>query len=130
MKPIVLDGYSKYKSTDVHVGILKVIAILRKLNMKNDKIKDRLNNCMANEECYKQLFGYLACLLLYAKRNAILGRMKYRSQFGNEDSVFEVQRLDNQGKAICSFYYERQTINGNNVDISQVLDRILEMVAP
>ena len=130
VKPIVLDGYSKYKSTDVHVGILKVIAILRKLNMKNDKIKDRLNNCMANEECYKQLFGYLACLLLYAKRNAILGRMKYRSQFGNEDSVFEVQRLDNQGKAICSFYYERQTINGNNVDISQVLDRILEMVAP
>jgi len=130
VKPIVLDGYSKYKSTDVHVGILKVIAILRKLNMKNDKIKDRLNNSMANKECYKQVFGYLACLLLYAKRNAVLGRMKYKSQFGNEDSVFEVQNLDNQGKAICSFYFERPTTNRINEDISQVLDRLLEMVAP
>lgn len=129
VKPIVLDGYSKYKSTDIHVGVLKVIAILRKLGMKNVKIKDRLNECMANKEGYKQVFGYLACMLLYAKRRAILGRMKYRNQIGIEDSVVEVQRLDNQGKAICSFYYERQTMSSVEEDISKVLDGLLAMVS-
>ena len=75
------------------------------------------------------MFSYMACLLLYAKRGNVLGRMSYRKQVGNEFSIVDVQRVDEHGKAVCQFYYERGPSNDVTGDISIVLDKLLAMVS-
>lgn len=125
---VKLDYYSRVKN-EINIGVLKVIAILRKLGMTDEEIKERLNQCMASQEGFHQVFSYMACLLLYAKRGNVLGRMSYRKQVGNEFSIVDVQRVDEHGKAVCQFYYERGPSNDVTGDILIVLDKLLAMVS-
>jgi hypothetical protein len=50
------------KTIDLHDGVLRVIAILRKIGMSNDDIKNRLMACMEEKEHYKnrlKLYGWI-----------------------------------------------------------------------
>lgn len=89
------------KTIVLHDGVLRVIAILRKLGMSNDDIKNRLIICMENKEQYKAVFGYMAGFLAYIKWGNYKGILHYRSQHGNEPSIFKINTFDQYGKADC-----------------------------
>lgn len=114
---------------NVHNGILKVIAIMRKLGMGNKEIRDRITTCLADEKVYKFLLGYLGSFLAYAYR----GRWKnvsvhFRNQRGITPSVFEIEHIDENGKADC-VYYGDNTRSDYEPKFTKLLDKVLNMVS-
>ncbi len=132
-----LEGFISYlqikdnegRAIHLHHGILKVIAIMRKLGMDNNGIKDRITTCLADEKVYKFLLCYLGCFLAYAHR----GRWKnvgihFRNQKGITPSIFEIVRIDENGKAECS-YCGDGTRSDYEPEFSKMMDKVLDMVS-
>ena len=121
---------TKYgKEVLLHDGVLRVIAILRRLGMSNDDIKKRLMDCMANKNYYQNVFCYIAGFLAYNKWGHYNGRVYYRIPHGDEICLFIINSFDNDGKADCSFYFDRNTERKHGEEFSQILDKLLHMVA-
>ena len=133
-----LDDYVLVRLTDetyygktivLHDGVLRVIAILRKLGMSNDDIKNRLMACMEEKEQYKVVISYMAGFLTYIKRGNYKGHIHYRYSHGNEPSIFEINSFDHYGRADCSFFVDNTNERKDTKEISQILNKLLEMVA-
>lgn len=113
----------------LHHGILKVIAIMRKLGMDNNGIKERITTCLADEKVYKFLLGYLASFLAYTHRGRLTNvRIHFRNQRGITPSIFEILRIDENGKAECS-YYGDGTRSDYEPDFSKMFDKMLSLVS-
>ena len=132
-----LEGFISYlrindnegRAINLHHGILKVIAIMRKLGMDNNDIKDRITKCLADEKVYKFLLGYLGCFLAYAHRKRWKNvRVQFRNQRGIGSDVFDIERIDEYGKAVCSFYGD-DTISDFEMYFSKLMDKVLSMVS-
>lgn len=113
----------------LHDGVLRVIAILRKLGMSNDDIKNRLMACMGDKEQYKVVFSYMAGFLAHVKWGNYKGSIHYRYPHGNEPSIFEINTFDHYGRADCSFFVDNTNGRKDTKEISQILDNLLKMVA-
>lgn len=132
-----LEGFISYlqiidnegRTINLHHGILKVIAIMRKLGMDNNGIKDRITTCLADENVYRSLLSYLACFLAYVRRGRLTGaRIHFRNQKGITPSIFEIVRIDENGKAECS-YCGDATRSDYEPEFSSLLDKVLNMVS-
>ena len=132
-----LEGFISYlqindndgRTINLHHGILKVIAIMRKLGMDNKDIKDRITTCLADEKVYKFLLGYLACFLAYVHRGRITNvRIHFRNQKGITPSIFEIVRIDENGKAECS-YCGDGTMSDYEPEFSKMMNKVLDMVS-
>ena len=117
------------KTFFLHDGVLRVIAILRKLGMNNVDIKNRLMECMEDKERYKVVISYMAGFLTYIKGGNYKGRIHYRYSHGNEPSIFEINSFDHYGRADCSFFVDNTNARKDTKDFSQILDKLLKMVA-
>ena len=134
-----LDDYVLVRLTDetyygktivLHDGVLRVIAILRRLGMSNDDIKNRLVECMEDKEQYKVVLSYMAGFLAYNKWGTYKGILHYRYPHGNGPSLFEINSFDHYGRADCSFFVDNTSERKDTKEISQILDKLLKMVAP
>lgn len=113
----------------LHHGILKVIAIMRKLGMDNKDINDRITICLGDENVYKPLLGYLGCFLAYVHRGRFINaKVHFRNQRGITPSVFNIERIDDNGKAVCA-YYGDTTMGDYEFEFSKLLDKVLNMVS-
>ena len=117
------------KTIVLHDGVLRVIAILRKLGMSNNGIKNRLMTCMEDKEHYTAVFSYMAGFLAHIKWGNYKGRIHYRYSHGNEPSFFEINSFDHYGRADCSFFVDNTNGRKDTKEISQILDNLLKMVA-
>ena len=117
------------KKIFLHDGVLRVIAILRKLGMSNDDIKNRLMECMGNKEFYQVVFSYIAGFLVYIKWGNYKGLVHYRNPRGSEPCAVQIRSVENNGKVDCSFYTERINEKKYAEEFSQILDKLLNMVA-
>ncbi|SDG62540.1 hypothetical protein SAMN04487901_106101 [Prevotella communis] len=117
------------QTINLHHGILKVIAILRKLGMDNKDIKDRITACLGDEKVYKPLLGYLGCFMAYARRGRLDNvRVQFRNDRGLTPSTFVIERIDENGKADCS-YYAGGAIHEFETHFSKLMDKVLNMVS-
>lgn len=132
-----LEGFISYlqindndgRTINLHHGILKVIAIMRKLGMDNKDIKDRITTCLADEKVYKFLLGYLACFLAYVHRGRFTNvRIHFRNQKGITPSISEIVRIDENGKAECS-YCGDGTMSDYEPEFSKMMNKVLDMVS-
>lgn len=117
------------KTIDLHDGVLRVIAILRKIGMSNDDIKNRLMACMEEKEHYKTVLSYMAGFLTYIKWGNYKGILHYRYPHGNVPSLFKINSFDLYGKAHCSYFVDNTCERKDTKEISQILDKLLKMVA-
>lgn len=117
------------KTIFLHDGVLRVIAILRKLGKSNDDIKNRLMECMGNKEFYQVVFSYIAGFLVYIKWGNYKGLVHYRNPRGSEPCAVQIRSVENNGKVDCSFYTERINEKKYAEEFSQILDKLLNMVA-
>jgi hypothetical protein len=97
--------------------------------MSNNDIKNRLMACMEDKEHYKAVLSYMAGFLAYIKWGNYKGCIYYRYPHGNEPSIFEVNTFDHYGKADCSFFVDNSSGRKDTKEISQILDKLLKMVA-
>ena len=117
------------KTIVLHDGVLRVIAILRRLGMSNDDIKNRLMTCMDDKEQYKAVLSYMAGFLAYIKWRNYKGVLHYRYPHGSVPSLFEINTFDQYGRADCSFFVDNTNDKKDTKEISQILDSLLKMVA-
>lgn len=115
---------------NVHHGGLKIIAIMRRLGMTDSEIKERIVNCVNDDSTYKMVFIYLACFLAYCKNGRLFrSRVHYRNAKHGVSNKFEIERIDEYGRAECQFYSD----STGNIDYNQVfydlLDKVLDMVS-
>lgn len=114
---------------NLHYGILKVFAIMRKLGMDDNGIKERITTCLGDEKVYNPLLGYLGCFLAYARRGRLDNvRVQFRRIRGLTPSTFDIERVDEYGKAVCSFYGD-DTISDFEMYFSKLMDKVLGMVS-
>ena len=113
----------------IHNGVLKVIAILRKLGMKDEKIKERLVSSMNHKDLYKSVFSYMGCYIAYIKRQGFYAQIHYCNPRYGRPSMFEVRSIDEFGKAECDFYRYETGENKYDAEMSEILDELLRMVA-
>ena len=117
------------RAINLHYGMLKVIAIMRKLGMANKDIKDRITTCLADENVYKTLLSYLGCFLAYLHRRRLTNaKVHFRNHRGITPAVFDVERVDEHGKAVCA-YYGDSTMDDYKSEFSKLLDKVLDMVS-
>lgn len=113
----------------IHNGVLKVIAILRKLGMKDEKIKERLVASMNHKDLYMSVFSYMGCYIAYIKQKEFYAQIHYcNPRYGNP-SKFEVRSIDEYGKADCAFYRYENGENKYDAEMSEILDELLRMVS-
>lgn len=113
----------------IHNGILKVISILRKLGMTDEKIKERLVDCMKHQDLYKMVFSYMGCYIAYIKRKDFYTQIHYCNPRYTYPSKFEVRSIDDNGKANCEFYRYEEGEKKYDAEMSEILDKLLRMVS-
>ena len=113
----------------LHDGVLRVIAILRKLGMSNDNIKNRLMECMTNKDYYQVVFSYMAAFLAYNKCGNYKCLVHFRNPYGNGLCAVQVRAFDNFGRADCTFFTDKGSETKYAEEFSQILDQLLKMVA-
>lgn len=120
----------KNQPIDIHYGGLKAIAILRKLGLSDDKIKEIINTCLSDKSSYKMVLSYLACPLAIANRGRLFNnRVHYRKRTSSEPSIFEIESVDNNGRAECQFYMDRTDDYENKDESEKLLDKLLGMLS-
>ena len=106
-----LEGFISYlqikdnegRAIHLHHGILRAIAIMRKLGMDN--------------------------FLAYVHRGRLTNvRIHFRNQKGITPSIFEIVRIDDNGKAECS-YCGDGTRSDYEPEFSKMMDKVLDMVS-
>ncbi len=114
---------------NLHYGILMVFAILRKLGMENNDIKNRIAKCLADENVYKSLLSYLVCFLAYVHRGRLDGvSIHFRNQMGIYPSISKIVRVDENGIADCS-YCGDNTRSDYEPEFSRMMDKVLDMIS-
>ena len=113
----------------LHSGMLRLIAILRKLGMPDSEIVSRLKNAIETKGITdKGLFMYLAPYLNLVKYGNYRGAMRF-TKSTEQINTFIVDNILNDGRAVCSF---NRILNfEDNVEDSllESLRRVLKMVA-
>lgn len=114
----------------LHHGALKIIAIMRRLGMKNEEIKERIINCVNDDKTYKLIFIYFACFLAYVSRKRIFNnRVHYKTTTFGGSNMFEITKVDDYGKAECAYYSDGTSHHDYNLEFDALLDKLLEMVS-
>lgn len=127
VKPIEAKDRNNQPIT-IHYGGLKAIAILRKLGLSDDNIKEIINRCLSDKSSYKMVLSYLACPLAIANRGRLFSnKVQYRKRTSIEPSIFEIERVNDNGRAECQFYMDKT--NGNKDESAMLLDKLLGMLS-
>lgn len=115
----------------IHHGGLKIIAIMRRLGMTDNDIKERIVNCAVDSNTYKPMFIYLACFLAYCKNGRILNnRVNFRNSTRNgESTMFEIEKVDDYGRAECQYYTDSTSSKNHEQIFDALLDKVLGMVS-
>lgn len=114
------------KVVPLHTGILRLIAIFRKLGTSDSKIIDFLQNIVFNKSNYShEILRYLGVYLCLAYLGTETGSLQIK-----EDESFIVTGFDNDGKARIMFnsIYYPSRVNFRS-SLNNLLEKVLGMVA-
>lgn len=115
---------------NVHHGALMIIAIMRRLGMKNEEIKERIVNCINDNKTYKLIFIYFVCFFAYVSKKRIFNnRVHYRSATPSGPNMFEITKVDDYGKAECAYYNDGTSHQDYNQEFKTLLDKLLGLVS-
>ena len=113
----------------LHQGILRLVAILRKLGMSDDDITSRLKNAIVNENASTSgVLLYIAHYLTLLQFNNPLADLRYAVSIKMVNYV-SVDNIDEEGKAVCSYSISYNDDNNAELKLQKLLDRFVKMVA-
>ena len=112
-----------------HPGILRLIVILRKLEIENDEILNRFIEAIVRDPSRRTcLFPYLAHYLTYLKLGDALTQIEYLSSRQKTNYV-RVVDVDNSGIATCEYSYIMKENPDVIANLRKLLKKLLKMVA-
>ena len=113
----------------LNTGILRLIAILRKLGINDSDILSRLKEAVVNKNSSStSLFLYLAPFLNIAKFENPLGEVRYACSMDMINTV-RVDCIENSGTAFCSFIHSMNEDKTAEQRLWSLLSKVLDMVA-
>lgn len=117
------------KIVPLHNGILRLIAILRKLGINDNEILTRLKEAVVNKKSSDtSLFLYLAPFLNLAKYKNPLGEVRYACSMDFTNTV-SVDYIEDGGRAFCTFIHSMNEDNAAEERLWALLSKVLNMVS-
>ena len=113
----------------LHTGILKLIAVLRKLDKSDEEIKERILDAMKQRTANSEgIFKYLGAYLVYFEDSRLDRQVRYRSS-SRDANMLEVNDIDGDGIATVSFYVSANDDVKADERIKERLYQVLGLVA-
>lgn len=113
----------------LHSGILRLIAIFKKLGIEETEIIRRLKRTIEIDGIsHTGLFMYIAPFLNLAKYGNVKGKMRFVSST-NQLNTYHVEDILNDGKAFCNFFISLNFDETAGQDLVEQLKRVLQMVS-
>lgn len=113
----------------LHMGILKLIAMLRKLEISDYDIISRLRNAIESKGAYNSgIFMFLAPYLNLACYNNPLGDMRF-SKSTDTTNTYHVEYIQGDGKAFCTFSTFMNYDENADKALANQLNKVLLLVA-
>ena len=119
------------KGEDIHLhpGILRLIAILRKLGIIDTDIIGRLRYAIAQKDVQKSnIFMYLAPYLSLLKYNDTKGSFRYLNSAECVNYVF-IKNIKDDGLAECEFFIHTNEDNNAENKMYELLKKLLSRVS-
>lgn len=120
----------KGESIPLHPGILRLIAILRRLNIEDAEIQIRLKNAMLTNGATTKttLFPHIAPYLSLIMLNNALGDIRFAESTAITNFV-HVDDITDGGLALCSYSTLLNYEEGAEITIMKLLSKLLQMVS-
>lgn len=114
----------------LHPGILRLIAILRRLGIEDSEIQIRFNNAMLSKSATTatSLFLYLAPYLSLIKFKNALGDIRFAKSTDITNTV-HVDDITDGGLAFCSYSHSLNYENNAEISVMKLLSKLLKMVS-
>ena len=117
------------KPIPFHQGILRLIAILRKLGYSDVDIIERLKNTIVNKDASRSgILQFLAHYLTLLSHKNPLADFRYAESM-NMANYVSVEDIDDEGKANCSFSISYNDDHNAEANLQKQLAKLLKMVA-
>ena len=117
------------QAIQLHSGMLRLIAILRKLGISDSDIIGRLKHAIETKGITSTgLFMYLAPYLNMAKYGNFRGAMRF-TKSTDQTNMFVVDNILNDDRALCSFTTSMNFEDSVEESILESLRKVLKMVA-
>lgn len=117
------------KSIPLHQGILRLIAILRKLGIEDAEIISRIRRTIDNKEISRTgFFMYLAPYLNLAAYKNARGDLRFHKST-DMANTFHVDNIQDDGKAHCTYSTTMNFDENADERLLDMLKKVLKMVA-
>lgn len=117
------------KTIPLHMGMLKLIAVLRKLGIEDSEIISRLKRALETKGISNTgFFMYLAPYINLAAYNNARGNMRF-TKATDRANIFHVDDIQNDGRAHCGFSTSMNFDDNAESKILELLKKVLLMVA-
>jgi len=113
----------------LHTGILRLIAICRKLGVRDSDIIDRFKNAIVTRNSSNSgIFEYLSPYLNLVKFENPLGNLRYANSTDMANTV-RVDYINEDGRASCTFNIYLNTDKNAEQSLISLIRNVLNMVA-
>ena len=118
----------EHKTVPLHQGILRLVAILRKLGISDEDITARFKNAIVNKDASSSgILLYTAHYLTLLQYNNPLADLRFAISM-KMPSYVSVDDVDGEGKAVCSFSVSYNDDNNAELNLQKLIDRLIKLV--
>lgn len=114
----------------LHDGILRVIAIMRKLEIKDDDIKSKILNAIRHKKAKDDgVFDYLAPYMAYLLHKSVYSHVRVIREGSVSSNEISVDDLRPDGTAECGTWYDSKDDVSVDQSMAIFADKLLAMVS-
>lgn len=114
----------------LHDGILKIIAILRKLDIKDEDIKDKILDAIKDVRAIKDgVFDYLVPYMAYILHNNVYANVRIKRGSDLSTNMVGVDYFRPDGTADCGTWIDSSVNKYVDQNLTKFVDSLLDMVS-
>jgi len=118
------------RSVLLHDGILRIIAILRKMEVKDEDIKNKILNAIRNDKANRDgVFDYLAPYMAYFIHKNIYVHVRIKREAGLSSNTISVEELRLDGTAECGTWSYSDDYSYVDQSLAKFTEKLLSLVA-
>ena len=120
---------SEHKTVPFHPGVLRLVAILRKLGISDAEIVNRIKNAIVHKDASKSgILLYTAHYLTFLKYKNPFADLRFAISMSIPNYV-SVHNVDEEGRAACIFSTSYNDENNAELNLQKLLNKLIQLVA-
>lgn len=117
------------RSVLLHDGILRIIAILRKMDVQDDDIRSKILNAINNEKAKRDgVFDYLAPYMAHVLYKNVYADVRIKRGGGLSSNTISIDELRPDGTAECGTWSNSGDYANVDQNLAKFTEKILNMV--